>query len=358
MKHVVLWLVFCCCVMIQGHAQPVAQFDAKDKNIGMLLWKQPVTVYYQMTNTGNQPLIIERVVPSCACSEAEWTKEPIAPQKMGEISVVYDAKTLGHFYKDVAVYTNASEKPVYLAFRGEVATEVFEDANNYPYQIGSLRLSHSSIEFDDVNKGEKPTFEIKVMNGTGEIYEPALMHLPPYLSAEITPEKVGKNMVGTMIVTLDSEKLPKLGLTTASVYLSRFPGDVVGAENEIPVSVINLPDFSHRSSSERQNPPKIQLAEDELYVDGIRETEIRKLSVEIRNVGRSNLKILDLQVLNGGLGADLKKRELAPGKKTKMKITVEGSHLKDLKSVPRILLITNDPENPKVMIKVNTTLTK
>jgi hypothetical protein len=344
--------------MIQGHAQPVAQFDAKDKNIGMLLWKQPVTVYYQMTNTGNQPLIIERVVPSCACSEAEWTKEPIAPQKMGEISVVYDAKTLGHFYKDVAVYTNASEKPVYLAFRGEVATEVFEDANNYPYQIGSLRLSHSSIEFDDVNMGEKPTFEIKVMNGTGEMYEPALMHLPPYLSAEITPEKVGKNMVGTMIVTLDSEKLPKLGLTTASVYLSRFPGDVVGAENEIPVSVINLPDFSHRSSSERQNPPKIQLAEDELYVDGIRETEIRKLSVEIRNVGRSNLKILDLQVLNGGLGADLKKRELAPGKKTKMKITVEGSHLKDLKSVPRILLITNDPENPKVMIKVNTTLTK
>ncbi len=65
-----------------------------------------------------------------------------------------------------------------------------------------------------------------------------------------------------------------------------------------------------------------------------------------------------MQVLNGGLGADLKKRELAPGKKTKMKITVEGSHLKDLKSVPRILLITNDPENPKVMIKVNTTLTK
>ena len=45
----------------------------------------------------------------------------------------------------------------------------------------------------------------------------------------------------------------KLGLTTASVYLSRFPGDKVGEENEIPVSAILLPDFSHISQQERLN---------------------------------------------------------------------------------------------------------
>lgn len=353
MKQIFYWVLFSWCVIVMGHAQPVAKFDAQDKNIGMLLWKQPATVHYQLTNTGNQPLVIERVVPSCACSEAKWTSGPIAPHKSGEVSVVYDAKLLGHFYKDVAVYTNASDKPIYLAFRGEVATEMLEDVSKYPFQIGSLRLNRASIEFDDVHRGEKPTIELKVMNGTGKTYEPALMHLPPYLSAEISPEKVGKNMVGTMVLTLDSEKLPKLGVTTASVYLSRFPGDVVGSENEIPVSVINLPDFSHQTAAERLNPAKIQIAEDVLHVEGIRETEIRKLTVEIRNVGKSDLKILDLQVLNGALGADLKKRVLAPNKKTKLKITVDGSHLKDVKNTPRVLIISNDPESPKKVIRVN-----
>ena len=56
------------------------------------------------------------------------------------------------------------------------------------------------------------------------------MHLPPYLSAVATPDKLGRNRTGKIKVTLDTEKLPKLGLTTASVYLSRFPGDKVGEE--------------------------------------------------------------------------------------------------------------------------------
>ena len=77
------------------------------------------------------------------------------------------------------------------------------------------------------------------------------MHLPPYLSAVATPDKLGRNRTGKIKVTLDTEKLPKLGLTTASVYLSRFPGDKVGEENEIPVSAVLLPDFSRISQQER-----------------------------------------------------------------------------------------------------------
>ena len=46
------------------------------------------------------------------------------------------------------------------------------------------------------------------------------MHLPPYLSAVATPEKLGRGRTGKIKITLDTDKLPKLGLTTASVYLS------------------------------------------------------------------------------------------------------------------------------------------
>ena len=69
------------------------------------------------------------------------------------------------------------------------------------------------------------------------------MHLPPYLSAKATPEVLGRGKNGKIVVTLDTDKLPKLGITRTSVYLSRFPGDKVGADNEIPVSIALLPDL-------------------------------------------------------------------------------------------------------------------
>ena len=40
------------------------------------------------------------------------------------------------------------------------------------------------------------------------------------LSAVAIPEKLGRGRTGKIKITLDTEKLPKLGLTTASVYLS------------------------------------------------------------------------------------------------------------------------------------------
>ena len=353
MKHVVLWLVFCCCVMIQGHAQPVAQFDAKDKNIGMLLWKQPVTVYYQMTNTGNQPLVIERVVPSCACSEAEWTKEPIAPQKMGEISVVYDAKTLGHFYKDVAVYTNASEKPVYLAFRGEVATEVFEDANNYPYQIGSLRLSHSSIEFDDVNKGDTPMQEIHVMNNGEGPMQPHLMHLPPYLSATTKPEILEPGKGGTISVTLNSDKLRNLGLTQTSVYLARRLGEKVSKDSEIPVSVVLLPHLQDYDEFSKGLAPQLQMSSTDIDFTDFGGKKKKTVELQLSNVGKTTLKISSMQLFTTGLKVTLGKQELEPGLSTTLKVTGYADDLQKLRVKPRILMITNDPDHAKVVININ-----
>ena len=39
----------------------------------------------------------------------------------------------------------------------------------------------------------------------------------PYLEAKAEPEKLGRGKTGKILVTLDSEKLPKLGITRASV---------------------------------------------------------------------------------------------------------------------------------------------
>ena len=179
------------------------------------------------------------------------------------------------------------------------------------------------------------------------------MHLPPYLDAVAVPERIGKKATGKIKVTLDTDKLPKFGLTTATVYLSRFPGDKVGDDNAIPVSVVLLPDFSGMTQQQRLNPPAVELSATELTIPPIEEKAKKKLTVIVTNVGKSDLEITDLQVFNPALGVQLKKRVLKPGAKTKMKITAYGKYLNKVKGTPRVLMITNDPNCPKIIIKVN-----
>ena len=130
-------------------------------------------------------------------------------------------------------------------------------------------------------------------------------------------------------------------------------GDKVGEENAIPVSAVLLPDFSRLSQQELQNPPVVELSSTELTYPALGEKEKKAQTVVVKNVGKRDLEITDLQVFNSALGVHLKKRVLKPGASTKLKITAFGKNLKRVKGTPRVLMITNDPNCPKVIIKVN-----
>ena len=348
---ILLWTVAC----TAGFAQAKATFDKMEHNFGVVLWKHPATATFTVKNDGDKPLVISNVTTSCGCTLADWTKDPIAPGAKGTVTTTFDAKALGHFYKDIGVYCNASDRPIYLMISGEVSSDPKNYTMTHPYEIGTIRLDKNVIEFDDANKGDKPTMEILVANTTSEVYTPVLMHLPPYLEAVATPERIGKKATGKIKVTLDTDKLPKFGLTTATVYLSRFPGDKVSDENSIPVSAVLLPDFSNMSQEQRLNPPAVQLSAEELVFPALAENEKKSQKVVVTNVGKSDLEITDLQVFNSALGVQLKKRVLKPGASTKMKITAYGKFLKKVKGTPRVLMITNDPNCPKVIVKVKVT---
>ena len=356
MRKIVWLLLLFMGMTVTLHAQPKINFQKSVHEFGVILWKNPSKAVFKLKNTGDKPLVISKVATSCGCATAEWTKTPIMPGEEGEVTTVYDAKTLGRFHKTIGIYCNAAPKPIYLAIRGEVSADPKDYTFTHPIKIGDIRVNKQSIEFDDVNKGEFPQMEILVANTSKQVYTPVLMHLPPYLQVKAVPEKLGRNRTGKLIVTLRTDKLPKLGLTTASVYLSRFMGDKVGNENEIPVSVVLLPDFSNLTAAEKKNPPVVQLSQNKLDVGVIAGNKKRSKNIQIKNVGKSPLVIQDLQVFNPALGVQLKKRVINPGATIKLKITAYGKYWNKVKSEPRVLLITNDPATPKLIIHVKATL--
>lgn len=356
MKRIYTLLFVCFVACMSLWAQPKISFDMTTKDLGYVLWRTPATVTYQFTNTGDKPLVISNVTTSCGCAKAQWTEDPVPAGGKGKITVVFDAEAIGHFYKDVGVYCNAASQPIYLDFNGEVTADAKNYSFTHPYAIGAIRLTQDELDFKSVNKGDRPVIELLVANTSNKAYSPVLMHLPPYLEAKAEPEKLGRGKTGKILVTLDSEKLPKLGITRASVYLSRFPGDKVGSENEIPVSVALLPDFSKLTEQQKNNPPQITLSAKELEFVDLKPNQKKSQTIVISNTGRSDLNIQDMQVFSMALAVKLKKRILKPGETTKMKITVLSQNLHRVKGTPRVLMITDDPNQPMITIRVKARL--
>lgn len=353
MKRIFTTLYTLAAVALTAAAQPRFISNTEMHNFGQIEWKHPVSVQYTITNTGDQPLVLTEVEPDCACSVAQWTKTPIAPGEKGMVNVTFDAEALGHFHKSVAIYSNAEPHLVYLKFSGEVVQEIKDYTKTHPYLIGQIRIDKNNLDFPDVQPGDKPVIHIGVVNLSDRPYEPVLMHLPPYLQMEVKPNVLQKGEKGVITLTLDSEKLTDLGLTQTSVYLARFAGDKVGDENEIPVSAILLPDFSGMTVTEKTNAPSIQLSTKDVDMSAVlaKKSKARQ-DIILTNTGRSPLQIRKLQVFHPAVGVSLKKSLLQPGESTRLRVNVVKKNIGKKRRHLRLLMITNDPMQPKVEINI------
>lgn len=329
-------------------AQPVARFSTQRHELGTLLWHAPGKAVFEVANTGKSDLVIKDVHPDCGCTAAEWTRNAIAPGQKGFVTATFDAELLGHFEKQIAVYTNADDRPVYLTLSGSVAMERKENTGDFPYHVGNVYLDSDNVEFDDVCHGDKPTKTLQIFNAGKTSFTPELMHLPKYLVAEYDPEVIRPGRVGRVHITLDSERLRGLGLTQTNIYMSRYPGDRVNKDNEIYVSATLLPeqDMSGKQFALR---PVAHLDSTTINMGEMGDKGRLKCELPLTNTGKSPLVIRALQVYNPGISVSIGKRTLKPGQSGKIKITVnENSDY--FKGRRRVLLITNDPEQPKIVI--------
>lgn len=343
--HIMTYLVL---AAISASAQPTARFSTLRHELGTLLWHVPGKATFEVTNTGKTDLIIKDVRPDCGCTVADWTRTPIAPGQKGIVSATFDAELLGHFEKQVAVRTNAAETPVYLTLSGNVARERKENSGDFPYHVGDVYLDSDNIEFDDVYRGDKPVKTLQVFNAGRTSFTPQLMHLPKYLSATADPEVIRPGRVGRIHITLDSEKLRGLGLTQTNIYMSRYPGDRVNKENEIYVSATLLPE-QNSDDVHTARPPVAHLDSTTIDMGEMGDKSKLKCELTLTNTGKSPLVIRALQVYNPGIGVSIGKRSLKPGQSDKIKITLNANS-DYFKGRRRVLLITNDPEQPKIVI--------
>lgn len=321
-------------------------------DVGKTGFQQPVTAVFEFKNKSIRRLTIESVQPDCSCTTIDYPKKVIGMGEKFEIKMTYDAKMLGHFDKQAAIISNGTKKPVYIRMKGIVSESYQDFSGDYPIEMGNMRIDKNELEFDNVNKGEMPIAQIHVYNNGTGLMRPNLMHLPSYLSATVAPEEIRPGRSATISVTLNSNKVSDYGLTQESIYLAANPGDKATKDNLIGVSTVLLPSFTKMTATQKLYAPKMYLSKDQVDIvfDG---KSKKKDEIQISNTGRTPLTISSLQMFTEGLQISLGKSTLQTGESTKLKITAQRDILKSARTKPRILMITNDPDQSKVVITIN-----
>lgn len=319
---------------------------------GKSAFMEPVKAVFELKNKGSKRLNIKDIKPDCGCTSFHVSRTSLGGGDKSTIELIYNGQTMGHYVKQCAVYSNANDKPLWLTMKGIVVAEVKDYSKTYPYAMGDLLADRNVLEFDDVNKGDQPQQTINILNNSDTEMTPNLQHLPPYFTATVTPEKLRPDEAGKITVTLDSRQIHGYGLTQTTVYLASRLGEKVTADNEVPVSVVALPDLTSFEGTNKQYAPKMTITSDTVRLGLIDGKMHKSETIVITNKGRTNLNISSLQMFTPGLKITLGKRELQPGDQAKLKITADRNKLLRQKTKPRILMITNDPDHAKVIINV------
>lgn len=348
LRIILLSLIICPLSFSTARAQKLT--IVKDKvDIGQTGYEIPVTATFELRNKSMRRLHISQVLPDCNCTRVEYPKGEIGAGDKFTIKMTYDARQLGHFNKQAAIISDGSTRPVYITMTGVVRENLQDYSGSYPYDFNGLLADKNELEFDNVNKGDVPQDVVRIMNNGTKVMEPNIQHLPPYLSAEVTPTRLSPGHSGKITLTLNSDRIHDYGLTQTRVYLAQRLGEKVTSETEVGVSVVLLPDLRHMEGGQL---PELALSDSVLNIEFAGKTK-KTGEIILYNPGKATLTISSLQLFTRGLKVTLGKRSLAPGETTKLKITAYAEDLKKVRTRPRVLMITNDPQRSKVVITIN-----
>ncbi|CAA7386153.1 DUF1573 domain-containing protein [Chryseobacterium fistulae] len=104
-------------------------FDKTTFDYGTIKPSSDGTRFFNVTNTGDKPLVLSNVKASCGCTTPQFSTDPIMPGKSAQIKVGYNTAINGPFNKMIEVFSNdpANSRSV-IYIKGNVDTKAAEVA--------------------------------------------------------------------------------------------------------------------------------------------------------------------------------------------------------------------------------------
>ncbi len=196
------------------HAQEVSplKFSGTEWDFGTIREDGgPVSHVFSFTNTGKDPIAIDRVTASCGCTTPDYTKGLVKPGEKAEIKVSFDP--MGYpldFSKSVAVVSGGGKYHDLLTVRGHVTPRVKTVEEEYPYEMGGgLRFDVTMLAFRQVAQGSASSMVIRYANTSGKAIA---IEISPAESSGLldihAPETICAGCRGTITATYDLTAKP------------------------------------------------------------------------------------------------------------------------------------------------------
>ncbi|MCB2196571.1 MAG: DUF1573 domain-containing protein [Bacteroidetes bacterium] len=354
MKKVMLGLVSMLIFVSLVNAQQKGAFISFEKEVhdfGNIKESDGKVEYkFMFTNTGDAPLIINRVRASCGCTSPTWTEKPIMPGKTGYVSAVFDpANRPGKFNKSIFVETNTQKGRDILRIVGEVAPREKTVEDYYPKTIGDLRLETNHFAFIRVYNNQVKKDTLKIYNASDSDMRIGFSNVPQYLDLKVVPEVIKPGEKAYILGTYDGRKVNDWGFISSRLNVT-INGES-GNKQFLIVSARVEEDFSKLSEKELANAPKI-VFEDESFNFG-QTKPVDKIEHEFKftNKGKSDLVIRKIRSTCGCTTVAPEKEVIKPGESSSFKAIFKPGSRKGMQS-KSIYVISNDPKNSNVRLSI------
>ena len=117
---------------------PEIEFEKMIHDYGDVPYNGDGQCEFRFTNTGNEPLILQKPKSSCGCTVPSWPKEPILPGESDVINVTYRTTKVGPINKTITVTSNAKQNStVVLRIKGKVLEQVNETLPEKEMGVGA-----------------------------------------------------------------------------------------------------------------------------------------------------------------------------------------------------------------------------
>ena len=187
-------LVLLAPVVCLAQAAPHINFEASHFDFGKISADTKVSHRFKVTNTGQAPLNITRLNPSCGCTSTVLGKWTLAPGESTDIEVTFNpAGFRGLSRKSIQVVSDDPASPTStLTFEADVVREIMP--------------STDSVFFQDLVRSVPRKISVKLTSGTERPVELTDAKAPgaPYLATALRRD--GKD--AWVDITLDGRKIP------------------------------------------------------------------------------------------------------------------------------------------------------
>jgi hypothetical protein len=324
-------------------------FDKVVHDFGEIKEAEGVVNYkFEFTNTGNEPLIVQRVTASCGCTTPSWTKEPVMPGEKGYVSAAFNpAHRPGKFDKSITVQTNSSNPSTRLRITGNVIPKPVSIEEEYRYAMGNVRLKTNHVSFGTLYKGQPQTRIVEFINTGEEVVNLEVRELPAHISVTVPKNNVRPNETGLIEITYLSEKKDDWDF-----IIDRLPVFMNGESDRnfrLIVSANIQEDFSELSPEERENAAHISFENSTFNFEKLQQGEKVDHEYEFTNTGKSDLVIRKVRASCGCTAIITDKKIIKPGEKGSIKVSFNSAGKLGAQN-KTVTVITNDPDHPREIL--------